>query len=54
MSSSGGPSTATTPNAPSALKGFNKPPLSQPLLEGGAEGGQMAAIQEEREASSGG
>ncbi|KAH8653308.1 PAS domain-containing protein [Xylariales sp. PMI_506] len=30
----------------------SKPPLSQPLLAGGADGGQMAPIREEREASS--
>ncbi|KAK9783534.1 putative White collar 1 protein [Seiridium cardinale] len=36
---------------PTALKGSSKPPLSQPLLEGGAESGQMSAIREEREAS---
>ncbi|KAI1840025.1 hypothetical protein JX266_013773 [Neoarthrinium moseri] len=46
LSSSVGQNTSagTTPIA-------SKPPLSQPLLEGGAEGGQMASIQEEREAS---
>ncbi|KAK6080045.1 white collar-1 (GATA zinc finger) [Seiridium cupressi] len=36
---------------PTAMKGPSKPPLSQPLLEGGAESGQMSAIREEREAS---
>lgn len=41
LSSSVGPSNS----------GFSKPPLSQPLLEGGAEGGQMSSIREEREAS---
>ncbi|KAK8022477.1 PAS domain-containing protein [Apiospora rasikravindrae] len=38
---------------PTGSKGPSKPPLSQPLLEGGAESGPMASIREEREASSG-
>ncbi|KAI0127948.1 PAS domain-containing protein [Xylariales sp. AK1849] len=50
LSSSVNPSSAGS--TPTAAKGFSKPPLSQPLLAGGAEGGQMASIREEREASS--
>ncbi|KAH6652095.1 PAS domain-containing protein [Truncatella angustata] len=49
LSSSVGPNTSAV-TTPTALKTPSKPPLSQPLLEGGAEGGQMAPIREEREA----
>ncbi|KAF3015391.1 blue light receptor [Neopestalotiopsis sp. 37M] len=50
LSSGAGPPTSAG-TTPTAAKGPSKPPLSQPLLEGGAEGGQMASIREEREAS---
>lgn len=50
LSSGAGPPTSAG-TTPTAAKGPSKPPLSQPLLEGGADGGQMAPIREEREAS---
>ncbi|ORY60707.1 PAS domain-containing protein [Pseudomassariella vexata] len=41
--------TTSAGTTPTGSKGYsNNPPLSQPLLEGGAESGQMTAIQEER------
>ncbi|KAK7918492.1 hypothetical protein PG985_010366 [Apiospora marii] len=52
LSSSAGPGTSAG-TTPTGSKGPSKPPLSQPLLEGGAESGPMASIREEREASNG-
>ncbi|KAI1080272.1 hypothetical protein F5B20DRAFT_106568 [Whalleya microplaca] len=50
-SSSAVPSAGSASTTPTGSKGFSVPPLSQPLLEGGALGGEMTAIQEEREAT---
>ncbi|KAI0005216.1 hypothetical protein F4779DRAFT_630193 [Xylariaceae sp. FL0662B] len=45
------PSIGSATTTPTGTKGFTMPPLSQPLLEGGALGSEMTAIQEEREAT---
>lgn len=50
LSASTEPNTSAIGTTP-IMAGSSKPPLSQPLLEGGAESGQMAVIREEREAS---
>ncbi|KAL7619983.1 hypothetical protein AAE478_010531, partial [Parahypoxylon ruwenzoriense] len=43
------PSAGSISTTPTGSRGFSMPPPSQPLLEGGAIGGEMTAIQEERE-----
>ncbi|KAI5855046.1 hypothetical protein GGS23DRAFT_447531 [Durotheca rogersii] len=45
------PSTSSVNTTPTTSRGLSIPPPSQPLLEGGAIGGEMTAIQEEREVS---
>lgn len=45
------PSSVSTGTAPAGSRVFSMPPPSQPLLGGGIVGGEMTAIQEEREVS---